>query len=108
MGVSGRKCLNAHWFLTLADAREKLEAWRRYYNEERPDGSIANKVPISLQNPRRRSQPGAVINAGNSYPPAVQRSGADQGRGHRLLEVLREDQADATETDLCRPSASCS
>jgi len=26
------ECLNAHWFLTLADAAEKLEAWRPYYN----------------------------------------------------------------------------
>jgi len=42
--------MNAHWFLTLADAREKMEAWRRYYNEERPHGAISNKVPISLQN----------------------------------------------------------
>jgi putative transposase len=24
------ECLNTHWFLTLADAREKLEEWRRY------------------------------------------------------------------------------
>ncbi len=24
--------LNAHWFLSLADAREKMEIWRRYYN----------------------------------------------------------------------------
>lgn len=24
------ECLNTHWFLTLADAAEKLEAWRRY------------------------------------------------------------------------------
>jgi putative transposase len=23
------ECLNAHWFLTLADAREKLEDWRK-------------------------------------------------------------------------------
>jgi putative transposase len=29
------ECLNAHWFLTVADSREKLETWRRYYNEER-------------------------------------------------------------------------
>ena len=29
------ECLNAHWFLGLADAREKMEDWRRYYNEER-------------------------------------------------------------------------
>jgi putative transposase len=26
------ECRNQHWFLTLADATEKLEAWRRYYN----------------------------------------------------------------------------
>jgi len=25
------ECLNAHWFLTLADAVEKMEDWRRYY-----------------------------------------------------------------------------
>lgn len=45
------ECLNAHWFLTLADAEEKLEAWRRYYNEDRPHGAIGHKPPISLQNP---------------------------------------------------------
>ena len=43
------ECLNAHWFLTLADAQEKLEAWRKYYNEVRPHGAIGNKVRISLQ-----------------------------------------------------------
>lgn len=26
------ECLNAHWLLTLADAREELEDWRRYCN----------------------------------------------------------------------------
>jgi putative transposase len=29
------ECLNQHWFLTLADAAEKLEACRRDYNEVR-------------------------------------------------------------------------
>lgn len=42
------ECLNQHRFMSLADAAEKLEAWRRYYNEERPHGSIGNKVPILL------------------------------------------------------------
>lgn len=42
------ECLNQHWFLTLADAAEKLEAWCRYYNEERRHGAIGNKVPILL------------------------------------------------------------
>ncbi len=51
------ECLNAHWFLTLADAQEKLEAWRRYHNEERPHGAIGHKPPISLQNPGGASSP---------------------------------------------------
>jgi len=45
------ECLNTHWFLTIADAREKLEEWRRYYNEDRPYGAIGNKPPITLMNP---------------------------------------------------------
>jgi putative transposase len=44
------ECMNVPWFLTLADACEKLEAWRRDYNEERPHGAIGHKPPISLQN----------------------------------------------------------
>ncbi len=49
--------LRACSHLTLADAREKLEAWRRYYNEERPHGAIGNKVPISLQKPGGAASP---------------------------------------------------
>ncbi|MCA1300849.1 transposase, partial [Stappia indica] len=37
--------------LSLADAREKLEDWRRYYNEVRPHSAIGYNVPIALQNP---------------------------------------------------------
>ena len=42
------ECLNAHWFMSLDDAREKCEAWRRDYNEVRPHSAIGNKPPISL------------------------------------------------------------
>ncbi|PXW50930.1 integrase-like protein [Chelatococcus asaccharovorans] len=45
------ECLNAHWFMSLPDAREKVEAWRREYNELRPHSAIGNKPPILLQNP---------------------------------------------------------
>lgn len=31
-----QECLNEHRFSSLADARSKVEAWRRFYNEERP------------------------------------------------------------------------
>ena len=40
--------LNAHWFLSLEDARRKMEEWRRDYNEQRPHGAIGNKRPIEL------------------------------------------------------------
>ena len=51
------ECLNAHWFLSLADAREKLEVWRKYYNEERPHGAIGHKTPIMLLNHVGASSP---------------------------------------------------
>ena len=57
------ECLNQHWFLTLADAAENLEDWRRYYNEERPHRAIGNKVPISS---RRRHRPALVMKPENS------------------------------------------
>jgi putative transposase len=31
--------LNFHWFLSLEDAREKIEAWREEYNTFRPHSS---------------------------------------------------------------------
>ena len=42
------ECLNAHWFLSLDDARAKMEEWRKDYNNVRPHSAIGNKPPISL------------------------------------------------------------
>lgn len=42
------ECLNAHWFMSLEEARQEMEAWRRYYNEERAHGAIGQKAPITL------------------------------------------------------------
>ncbi len=42
------ECLNEHWFLTLDDAREKIEAWRRDYNEHRPHSSLGNVPPAEF------------------------------------------------------------
>ena len=39
------ECLNENWFLSLADAQEKIEDWRRYYNGERPLGALGNLAP---------------------------------------------------------------
>jgi len=39
------ECLNTNWFLSLEDARKKIEDWRRDYNEWRPHGSLDNLTP---------------------------------------------------------------
>jgi putative transposase len=39
------ECLNANWFLSLADARRKITAWQRDYNEERPHSSLGYMPP---------------------------------------------------------------
>jgi putative transposase len=39
------ECLNVNWFLSLADAREKIEACRTDYNEYRPHSSLGYKAP---------------------------------------------------------------
>jgi putative transposase len=44
------ECLNAPWFLSLADAQKKLEDWSKYCNEERPHGAIAHKTPDDVIN----------------------------------------------------------
>ena len=39
------ECLNTNWFLSLEDARDKIEAWRMDYNEYRPHSSLDYKTP---------------------------------------------------------------
>jgi putative transposase len=34
------ECLNAHWFESIDDASEKIDAWRWDYNENRPHRSL--------------------------------------------------------------------
>jgi putative transposase len=60
------ECLNAHWFMSLDDARSKLEHWRRYYNEERPHSGIGQMTPILLHNIDGASSPSPVKEAENS------------------------------------------
>ena len=43
------ECLNEELFHDLADAKKKIEKWRRYYNEERPHSSIGMKTPRDFE-----------------------------------------------------------
>ena len=39
------ECLNVNWFLSLEDAKTKIEAWRRDYNGSRPHTSLGDRTP---------------------------------------------------------------
>lgn len=44
------ECLNINWFLSLDDARQKIEIWRCDYNEYRPHSSLGNRPPREFVN----------------------------------------------------------
>ncbi len=48
------ECLNASWFGNLLEARAKIAAWRREYNEERPHSSLGYLAPREFARPRSR------------------------------------------------------
>jgi putative transposase len=56
------ECLNVQQFVSLADAKEKIEAWRRDYNQVRPHGSLGHLTPAEFVN---RGQ-------GNGIPQAAE------------------------------------
>ena len=43
------ECLNVDWFDDLTDAKEKLQAWRREYNESRPHRSFHELSPLEFK-----------------------------------------------------------
>ena len=45
-----QECLNEHWFLSLPDARDKIEAWRLEYNQGRPHSSLGYRTPEEYVN----------------------------------------------------------
>jgi len=44
-GTFRDECLNVNWFLSLEDARDKIERWRVEYNEFRPHSSLGDLTP---------------------------------------------------------------
>jgi putative transposase len=43
------ECLNAHWFLSLEDAQQKIEFWRNEYNSFRPHSSLGGLTPDEFE-----------------------------------------------------------
>jgi hypothetical protein len=48
------ECLNGEIFFDLADTREKLERWRRDYNEHRPHSSLEDRTPAEFATAARQ------------------------------------------------------
>lgn len=71
------ECLSLQWFLSRAEAKVVIEAWRRHYNEVRPHSSLgyltpaafAAKVNSQLPLPQRA---GALRSTGASRPGPLQ------------------------------------
>jgi putative transposase len=40
-----QECLNANWFMSLVDAKRKIEEWRVFYNRVRPHSAIEWMTP---------------------------------------------------------------
>jgi hypothetical protein len=44
------ECLDTHWFGTLAEAKESIEAWWREYNASRPHRALGERTPNEFAN----------------------------------------------------------
>lgn len=41
------ECLNTNWFMSLEDARHKIETWKNNYNEFRPHSALTYRTPAA-------------------------------------------------------------
>jgi len=44
-GKFREECLNQHWFVSLGDAQEVIDAWRADYNRHRPHSALGDRTP---------------------------------------------------------------
>jgi len=80
-GKMREECLNEHWFVDLADARQRIEAWPVDYNTVRPHSALGYQTPVefaareaALREPEATGAPHlGPIRAGNvvERPPEV-------------------------------------
>lgn len=42
------ECLDQHWFVSLEEARQVVEAWRIEYNTERPHRALGQRTPAAI------------------------------------------------------------
>jgi putative transposase len=75
-------CLILHWFLTLAEAGEVIDAWRVEYNACRPHQSLGNRTPSEWADELRAHEPDGAresLEPGPAQLTRWPRSGAQLG-----------------------------
>ncbi len=88
------ECLNEHVFVSLDDARSKIEQWRIEYNRERPHSSLGYLTPEEFA--ARSGTHGSSAVARTAWPAdrelagAVQRAPASDPKPASLSAALRE------------------
>lgn len=69
------ECLNEQWFLNLADAQEKLDAWRDDYNGERPHGALKNMTPADFAKQAAETLESSLTEDGQKKPDGAPSGG---------------------------------
>jgi putative transposase len=59
------ECLNEHWFLSLEDAKEKVEEWRQDYNLNRLHSSLGNISPVEFAEQKHPFEQAMIRPPGN-------------------------------------------
>lgn len=84
------ECLALNWFQNLFDARRKIAAWRKEYNEERPHSSLGYKTPKEFAAAEAASFYTAVREARDSNAiPCPSRSPIPAETGDGATETCR-------------------
>lgn len=84
------ECLAVSWFQNLFDARRKIAAWRKEYNEERPHSSLGYKTPREFAQAQAAGFYTAVREERDSNAvPFPSRSSIPAQTGERVTETCR-------------------
>lgn len=51
-----QECLDQHWFSSIEEARQKIEEWRKDYNQQRPHSALGNQTPRAFKENWQRSR----------------------------------------------------
>ncbi len=76
------ECLNLHWFLSLQDAKEKIESWREEYNTFRPHSSLGDLTPKEFAEKHAKLD-------GNHNRFFLSATGTEKGEGHGSSKMKR-------------------